>query len=410
MDADKMNIEHRIAMVSPYPAPGKDHLKTSGLGHYTKNFLSGLSSEQKAKIIVLAEKEEGPERYVENGITVWRCWERGNFLLPWQIWRAIRQVRPELVHFQHEFFAFDGTKTIALFILLLLALRLARIKTVVTMHHVLELSTLDPDFVRGNGIYMPVSLVRAGVWLMTKLIVAFSTAIIVHEHSFKELLKKQFKSDVRKVNVIFHGAMGQPRRPKSQEEAKRLLGLEGKKVILFFGYLTRYKGLEILIESFRHVLPLDRNCILVIAGGETVRLASEWRYQSFLRSLYQMAREISPERIIFTGYVPDEEVPLYFSAADLFVLPYTISISSSGPLSLAIEYETPTIMSTVFAEVTKDHLALFERDPLSLAEKIKECLEEPQVYQAVRANCKNLKAERRWDVVAAKTWALYERL
>ncbi len=121
-----------------------------------------------------------------------------------------------------------------------------------------------------------------------------------------------------------------------QEEAQRLLGLApGLKTLLFFGLIRDYKGLDILLEAFR-TLPEDYQ--LVIAGEP---YGSFDKYQKIIDSLP------SRDRVhVFPDYIRDSEVKVYFSAADLAVLPYR-SATQSGISSIAYNFCTPLVVTDV---------------------------------------------------------------
>lgn len=122
----------------------------------------------------------------------------------------------------------------------------------------------------------------------------------------------------------------------TREEAERRLGLSpGKKNLLFFGLIRKYKGLDILLEAFRD-LPEDYQ--LIIAGEP---------YGSF--APYEKIMESFPagtmERVkIFTEYIRDSRVKDFFSAADVAVLPYR-SATQSGISSIAYHFEVPMIVT-----------------------------------------------------------------
>ncbi len=121
-----------------------------------------------------------------------------------------------------------------------------------------------------------------------------------------------------------------------REEAEKLLGLEsGKKNILFFGLIRKYKGLDILLEAFKS---LGDEYQLIIAGEP---------YGSF--EPYQRIIDEIPhnERIkVIPEYIRDSEVKKFFSAADLTVLPYR-SATQSGISSISYHFETPMIVTAV---------------------------------------------------------------
>ncbi|MDH6306793.1 glycosyltransferase involved in cell wall biosynthesis [Parabacteroides sp. PF5-5] len=115
-------------------------------------------------------------------------------------------------------------------------------------------------------------------------------------------------------------------------KAKEALGLEpNKKTILFFGLIRDYKGLDLLIDA---VGMLDESYQLVIAGES---------YGSFEKYNEQIRHINHPERIkVFNRYISDSEVPLFFSAADVCVLPYR-SATQSGITSIAYHFELPLL-------------------------------------------------------------------
>lgn len=119
-------------------------------------------------------------------------------------------------------------------------------------------------------------------------------------------------------------------------EAREALGLDpNKKCILFFGFIREYKGLDLLIQAFNQ---LDDSFELIIAGEV---------YGSF--DAYEKHIEVNKnkERIHkHVKYIGDKEVPTYFSAADVCVLPYK-SATQSGITSISFHFELPMIATDV---------------------------------------------------------------
>ena len=119
-------------------------------------------------------------------------------------------------------------------------------------------------------------------------------------------------------------------------EAEAALHLEsGMKNILFFGLIREYKGLDILLEAFDR---LDRSYQLIIAGEP---YGSFEKYQSIID------RSTCPQRIrVFPEYISDADVKIYFSAADVTVLPYR-SATQSGVKAVSDHFEVPMIVTDV---------------------------------------------------------------
>lgn len=114
--------------------------------------------------------------------------------------------------------------------------------------------------------------------------------------------------------------------------ARRELGIDtDRKTLLFFGLIRDYKGLDLLIDA---VDRLDESYRLIIAGES---------YGSFDKYAARIQKMKHPEKVnVFNRYIEDHEVPLFFSAADVCVLPYR-SATQSGITSIACHFETPLI-------------------------------------------------------------------
>ena len=141
--------------------------------------------------------------------------------------------------------------------------------------------------------------------------------------------------------------------------ARRKLGLaEDEKVILFFGYVRPYKGLDILLTAMRS-LP---DVTLVIAG----EFYEPQKY--YEKDLSRLGTRV----IIFDKYIEDDDVSLLFSAADAVVLPY-LSATQSGVAHLAIAYKTPIIASRVgdLRSIVKNGMLVDPGMPDQLASMIK---------------------------------------
>ena len=121
-----------------------------------------------------------------------------------------------------------------------------------------------------------------------------------------------------------------------REEAAARLGIDPSlKTLLFFGLIRDYKGLDILLEAFRD-LPEDYQ--LVVAGEPYGPFD---KYQAIIDTLP------GKDRVhVFPDYIRDSEVKVFFSAADVTVLPYR-SATQSGISSISYHFEVPMIVTDV---------------------------------------------------------------
>lgn len=108
-----------------------------------------------------------------------------------------------------------------------------------------------------------------------------------------------------------------------------------KKVLLFFGFIRAYKGLDILLEAMSF---LNDDYHLIVAGEPYENFE---KYEQMILKL-NLLESVS----CYVRYIPDSEVPLFFSAADLCVLPYH-SATQSGIVPVAYHFDTPVVVTDV---------------------------------------------------------------
>jgi glycosyltransferase involved in cell wall biosynthesis len=123
-----------------------------------------------------------------------------------------------------------------------------------------------------------------------------------------------------------------------RDDAVRKLGLDSRKrILLFFGLIREYKGLDILIDAMNH---LDMSYQLVIAG-ETYG-----SFDKYAEQIEQVNAAYSDRIKVFNRYIGDEEVALFFSSSDLCVLPYR-SATQSGIVAVSEFFDVPVVTTPV---------------------------------------------------------------
>lgn len=139
-----------------------------------------------------------------------------------------------------------------------------------------------------------------------------------------------------KILVADHPIYDQYPERINKEEASDLLGIDSKtKNLLFFGLIRNYKGLDLLIQAMDY---LDNSYQLIIAGE---CYGNKEKYEELIES-----SSLKNNIHFFEQYIPDEKVPLFFSAADLLILPYK-SATQSGVIALAYQMEQPMLTTNV---------------------------------------------------------------
>lgn len=171
----------------------------------------------------------------------------------------------------------------------------------------------------------------------------FCERIFVHTNKMKEELISDFGVAANKIVLIPFGLNNAvPVTTLNRNAARGKLGLaDNGKVILFFGNIAPYKGLEFLIEAFERLAKDDPSLRLVVAGRPKGPKQYCEQIQKQITASFQKSKIL--ERI---EYISDEQIEIYFKAADVSVLPY-IHIFQSGILFLAYSFGLPVIATDV---------------------------------------------------------------
>lgn len=162
----------------------------------------------------------------------------------------------------------------------------------------------------------------------------------------------------------------------SKEEARRKLGIDSDdRIVLFFGFIRHYKGLDILLDAMKIVKAQTG-----IKGLPAVKLLIAGEFyendKPYLRQIKD--NNIEDVLILKTDFVPDSEVKYYLCAADVVIQPYR-NATQSGVTPLAYHFEKPMIVTNVgglTAMVPDGKVGLVaEPDAASIAAKIMEFFE-----------------------------------
>jgi glycosyltransferase involved in cell wall biosynthesis len=394
----------KVCVVSIYPPQGSKHAEQGGVASYSKNLVNSLL--KYCSVVIFADKLSASEDEYSEGATVCRCWTKG-VKYPFQIFRKLLANRVDVVHIQYETYLFGGLIAALVFPFLLFLIKLLRKPIIVTVHGVIPLSRVNRCFLEENRINGNPLVMRVGLALLVKLIVTLSTAVIVHEKKLRDVLTREYGCSSSKIRVIYHG-IEEPLVSIPPKKAKEKLGLGSKRVILFFGYITGYKNVDLLIDSARFLKVND--WVMLIAGGVHPRLSRDRGYLKYLSDLRKHAAAISEKQILFKGFVPEEEIAVYLSAADLVVFPHNICISSSGPLSLAASYCKPFLVSSSFREIVDFDEIVFENDSKELASKIDFFFSDATFGLKASDYSKNFRADRLWNKISLQTYKLYRKV
>ena len=263
------------------------------------------------------------------------------------LWRIMLEFRPDIVHLHNPLGKLD--------FLYYKLLKVHRARVIYTAHDAMPLD-------------------RSGNWFDWARCRAADTTFVHSERDVGTLVSNGV--DTSKITVIPHGNYLHfcNDRELSRNDAKRLLGLPPEsRAVLFFGTISPYKGLDLLIDAFSRLSENDSNIYLIIAGPPTEDFAP---YQRKIRQ-----QNLSDRIVKDLRYIPFAEFARYFSASDLVAFPYR-QISQSGVLQLAYAYARPVVVTNVggLAEaVAQDQTGLIAAasNPQEFSDAIREMLADP---------------------------------
>jgi glycosyltransferase involved in cell wall biosynthesis len=227
---------------------------------------------------------------------------------------------------------------------------------------------------------------------------ALADGYVTHTRFDQDLIVSRYHIPPGEIVIIPHGLYDHYRH-LDQVEARRRLGIREEFVILFFGLLRRFKGVSVLVRAFEQlpgeVKQHSRLCIV----GEA------WEDQESV----DLARR-SPDRDRITvddRYVSDEEVSLYYSAADVFAAPYTTeSHDPCAVCHIAMSYGQPVVASYTggIIESLGSYAGVFfvpPEDPAAIADALAKVFSE-------RGRRYPVPEELRWEQIALEWKDLLE--
>lgn len=238
--------------------------------------------------------------------------------------------------------------------------------------------------------------------------------IIVHTQKMREQILAEFNVEQQRVSVIPHGLMDSVvDHGLTAKVARARLGIpEASKVVLFFGNIVQYKGIEDLLGAFAILRKTAPGIHLVIAGAVKSEARQYWKRMD--ACLDAMGRE----RIhTFTQFIPDEQVQYFFQAADVLALPYR-KIYQSGVLFLAYHYGLPVVVTDVgsLAESVREGKTGYvgpSCDPSGYAATIESFFNDPSFsdLEAVRERIRSYAREKySWLKIAQQTAKVYAQV
>lgn len=308
------------------------------------------------------------------------------YFLMWVFFYILR-TRPDVVHFQ--FFRRERIES-----LYYPLLRLMTGKLVFTAH---DLVPLDQDG-------------KLDRFLRT-LVYKTSTKLIVHVNSLKEGLVEQFNIAPDKIYVVPH-----PHPPHEEthgeiakDVARQKLNIaDDDQVLLYFGSIRDYKGLDILFDAFDLAKPSLPKLKLIVAGRPHSKALNE-QYTEYLERL-----QYKDSIVCRFDFIPSEEIDYYFGAADAMAMPYR-TIFYSGVLHTAFSYKLPILATNVgsFSDLIDPGINGYitePGDPAKFAEIIIKAFEDfPSLARMGEQSYKTYQNLPNWKEIGQLTVDVYQQ-
>jgi glycosyltransferase involved in cell wall biosynthesis len=238
---------------------------------------------------------------------------------------------------------------------------------------------------------------RAGDNAFTKYFVKPVDAFIVMSEKVSGDLKKfDHKKPVQQVNHPLYDNFGEK---ISKAAARKNLAIEtGENIVLFFGFIRKYKGLDILLDALSILKERSRSLpFKILIAGEFYEDRKPFDEQVQRLGLKE-------DLILRTDFIPDNEVRNYFCAADMVIQPYR-NATQSGVTPLAYHFEVPMIVTNVggLPAMVPDGKVGLVAEPTaeSIAEKITEFFQKDPAYfiENIREEKKKFSWEKLMDAI-----------
>jgi D-inositol-3-phosphate glycosyltransferase len=381
------NQSLRIAHVSNF---WPNHL---GHAQYTENLINGLRSHRPTQHVVLGEGKSDPvdnERY-----QCIPCWSRSDDYVE-KLVAAAKAAKIDIAYLQYspDLFGADNR-----FPRLLQKLTEVGVQTVITTHSVY------PTSWKSN--YEPGRTIGA----FDLATAQSATCFQVHSARMRvELIERGV--DPSKIVVIAHGSKALEKRDVVASRQK--LGIPANaKVVMFFGVIWLGKGVDGLLTSFAKLQKQVPDAFLYIGGYTRSKAFFSQMYMRYLRT---RIKALGLRAKLWGDYVPEDEVPTLYSAADVVAMPYRQDYSSvSGVLHQTAGIGKLMLCSRIskfdeVAESISEQLLVDAYDKRAWATSLQRLLTDADHAERMRAKIVRFGEDTSWHNIAGQHIALHDRL
>lgn len=381
----------KIVFVSAYP-PDKD-----GIGEYTQRFVESFQHHGHVIEIITPKSRQANGKKIHR-IFGLKTQDVKNCL------SLIEEFQPDVVHIQYCIALYGLTS----FSLIRLIKSLKKISPGITL--IITLHEVQREQER-LGI--------VAKYFYRYFLSSFD-GLVVHTQAARQTLLDKYQISPDKAAMIALPVVALPplKSHEAVQELNNIYDLNGKYVLLCFGFIQLDKGIDILIKALSLLKDTElRNKIrLIIAGDIRARHGVfkwfERKDIKYLKSIHNLIDEAGLNgQIIFTGYIKDDDVASFFSRADIITLPYT-SIEQSAVLGMAIDANKPIIASRVGGlgeTLVNSGLLVSPEQPDQLRDAIMKLHSDIKLSRNLVKEYKKIKQQNSQQAISKKTIVFYER-
>jgi len=341
------NQENTILVVSKYPYKNIGE-SFHGVAVYTQDTLEAIAKKTKQKFVVLVEKKY--QRQVE-------VKAKGSILiLPVFSNRPVKVFQELLSNLKQ----FDQVKNIQLHSEFYNSGNLIQMSLLLPFLYLLRLKGKIVSFIAHNVVHDFSFLSnhlgkQKNNWALnclSKIIPAYYRCLSLGVEQFitlDESIRQRLSSYLwRKDKVKSTSIWLKNKNISSQErvKARRQLALKDDELVLtIFGFMSRYKGVDLLLKNFlrfKKEFP-NSKLKLLLAGGMAPSRKNQANYQDFYQDLEKLADK--HQAITLTGFIPTKEMKRYMAVTDLALLPYRGILGASASWATVLSYSKPCFFS-----------------------------------------------------------------
>jgi 1,2-diacylglycerol 3-alpha-glucosyltransferase len=225
-----------------------------------------------------------------------------------------------------------------------------------------------------NVTPFPEWVVQLGMWSYLRIILSRPEVVVAPTLAIKNEIKR-YAPHIRRFEVIPTGVDLDRFHPGIDGNAiRKRYGLEGKKVIMHLGRIAWEKNIDLVLRGFARLSQQEKDAVLVLVGEGPAK-----------EHMQRLAKELGvADRVVFTGFVPDDELPQHYAACDVLTL--ASKFETQGLVILEAMAEGKPVSGIRYRAVAEliregENGSLFEETPESWSQATMRLLHDPDRYR-----------------------------